>query len=245
MAKSPFFPGFTIRWDIPVAPKGWLLRDGRAVSRSKYKDLFSVYGERFGKGDGRTTFNLPDDRYYFPRGTGMVPSQAFATTAVDTTNDLITIVGHRFNRSGFRVRFTTSNTLPSGISLATTYFVIWVSDDTFKLASTEANALAGTAIDITSQGTGTHTASQYMDTAASTRTALATGGNTGDMPGTVQSESLGPHTHNTYFGTNGAAGTALPSNPSSVPGSDLAITDSGTGLETRPMNISTFWIVKY
>lgn len=55
------------------------------------------------------------------------------------------------------VQFTTTGTLPTGLSLATTYFLIYVTDTTFKVATSLANAIAGTAIDITSTGTGTHT----------------------------------------------------------------------------------------
>jgi hypothetical protein len=40
-------------------PSGWLLCDGRAVSRSQYPKLFALIGETHGKGDGKTTFNLP------------------------------------------------------------------------------------------------------------------------------------------------------------------------------------------
>lgn len=59
--------------------------------------------------------------------------------------------------TGTRVRCTTSGTLPSGLALATDYYLIKVSDTTYKLASTYANCIAGTAIDITGTGTGTHT----------------------------------------------------------------------------------------
>lgn len=58
---------------------------------------------------------------------------------------------------GTRVRLTTSGTLPGGLATATDYYVIKVSDTTFKLATSYANAIAGTAIDITSAGTGTQT----------------------------------------------------------------------------------------
>lgn len=58
---------------------------------------------------------------------------------------------------GAAVTFTTSGTLPAGLSLNTTYFLILVSNNTFKVATTYANAIAGTAIDITDAGTGTHT----------------------------------------------------------------------------------------
>lgn len=59
--------------------------------------------------------------------------------------------------TGTRVRLTTTTTLPAGLSTATDYYVIKVSDTTFKLATSYANAVAGTAIDITDAGTGTHT----------------------------------------------------------------------------------------
>lgn len=58
---------------------------------------------------------------------------------------------------GTRVRLTTTTTLPAGLAVATDYYVIKVSDTTFKLATSYANAIAGTAINITDAGTGTHT----------------------------------------------------------------------------------------
>ena len=48
--------------------------------------------------------------------------------------------------------------LPTGLSAGTDYYVIKLSDTTCKLASSYANAVAGTAISITSgTGSGTHT----------------------------------------------------------------------------------------
>lgn len=43
-----------------VAPSGWLLCDGSAVSRSTYAELFNAIGTTYGQGDGSTTFNIPD-----------------------------------------------------------------------------------------------------------------------------------------------------------------------------------------
>lgn len=61
-------------------PDGWLLCDGRAVSRSTYDDLFAVIGTLHGGGDGVNTFNLPDYRGRFLRGvddgTGRDPDAA-------------------------------------------------------------------------------------------------------------------------------------------------------------------------
>lgn len=64
--------------------------------------------------------------------------------------------------TGTRVRLTTTTTLPAGLSLATDYYVIKVSDTTFSLATSYANARAGTAINITDAGTGTHTLSRLL-----------------------------------------------------------------------------------
>jgi microcystin-dependent protein len=37
---------------------GWLPADGRAVSRTTYRDLFLTIGTMHGAGDGTSTFNL-------------------------------------------------------------------------------------------------------------------------------------------------------------------------------------------
>lgn len=52
-------------------PTGWLLADGRAVSRSTYSSLFAYIGTLYGGGDGSTTFNLPDCRIEFIRGADL------------------------------------------------------------------------------------------------------------------------------------------------------------------------------
>lgn len=56
--------GRVVHTAIPVTagaePPGWLLGDGRAVSRTAYGHLFSLVGTTYGPGDGSTTFNLPN-----------------------------------------------------------------------------------------------------------------------------------------------------------------------------------------
>jgi len=64
--------------------------------------------------------------------------------------------------TGTKVRLTTTTTLPAGLALATDYYVIRLSNTTFSLATTYANAVAGTAINITDAGTGTHTVSWLL-----------------------------------------------------------------------------------
>lgn len=79
---------------------------------------------------------------------------AGAFTAADT--DICTKNAHGF-LTGLKVQLTTTGTLPAGLSLATDYFVIYLAANTFKLAASLADAKAGTAVDITDAGTGTHT----------------------------------------------------------------------------------------
>lgn len=59
---------------------------------------------------------------------------------------------------GLVVQFTTSTTLPTGISAATDYYVVPVSSSTYKVATSLANAIAGTYVAYTNTGTGNQTA---------------------------------------------------------------------------------------
>lgn len=59
---------------------------------------------------------------------------------------------------GLIVQFSTSTTLPTGISASTDYFVVPVTSTTFKVCTSYANALAATYIAYTNTGTGTQTA---------------------------------------------------------------------------------------
>lgn len=62
--------GFVLPYYGETAPPGTLACDGSEISREAYKELFAVLGTKAGAGDGSTTFNLPDLRGMFVRGTG-------------------------------------------------------------------------------------------------------------------------------------------------------------------------------
>ena len=53
-----------------VAPTGWLLCNGAAVSRTTYATLFTAIGTTYGAGDGTTTYNVPNLQGRFPIGAG-------------------------------------------------------------------------------------------------------------------------------------------------------------------------------
>ena len=61
--------GASVGFYLNTPPVGWLKENGAAVSRTTYAKLFAIIGTAFGAGDGSTTFNLPDHRGEFPRGT--------------------------------------------------------------------------------------------------------------------------------------------------------------------------------
>jgi hypothetical protein len=62
--------GAVMAFAMNSAPTGWLAADGLAVSRSTYARLFAAVGTTHGVGNGSTTFNVPDLRGYFVRGSG-------------------------------------------------------------------------------------------------------------------------------------------------------------------------------
>lgn len=74
--------GAVMPFAMNSAPAGWLAADGAAVSRSTYATLFAAISTTHGVGDGSTTFNLPDLRGIFVRGSD---SQTISGTAYSGT----------------------------------------------------------------------------------------------------------------------------------------------------------------
>lgn len=79
------------------------------------------------------------------------PLATGAASAVDTSTEYITIASHGLT-TGLKGQLTTTGTLPTGLSTGTDYFVISINANTIQLASSLANAQAGTPINLTSQG---------------------------------------------------------------------------------------------
>ncbi len=87
---------------------------------------------------------------------------------VDTTNNVLNVDKDRLLvQTGDRFQLTTSGTLPAGLSLVTDYYAIVYHEQaesahssataSIQVASSYANALAGTVVNITGTGSGTHT----------------------------------------------------------------------------------------
>lgn len=145
------------------------MQHGGNVQSTYYKFLQSLHAVTAAATVAPCTMALVDVIGFY-RKTSVITTSAEATTntlgqsdtfSADTGTDIMTYTSTANIPSniltGTRVMLTTTTTLPAPLATATDYYVIRVSDTTFKLATSYANAIAGTAIDITTTGTGTHT----------------------------------------------------------------------------------------
>jgi len=108
-------------------PSGYLLCDGTGLSRTAYAGLY-----------GKITKSL---------GPCTLPA---------ASPGVVSLAGHGLI-TGDRVEFSTTGNLPTGVAAYTNYYVIYLTSGTFSLASSYANAIAGTAINFTGSPSGVHT----------------------------------------------------------------------------------------
>ena len=115
------------------APSGWLACNGAAVSRTDYATLFAAIGTTWGVGDGSTTFNVPDLRGTFLRGTGTngtygtAVGQAVGTYAADTYlnhSHAVTDSGHSHGTSNGGNFIVTGGGTSAGVGTGTSYVQI-------------------------------------------------------------------------------------------------------------------------
>lgn len=123
--------GTVIAYAANTLPDGWLTCDGAAVSRTTYARLFSVIGTTYGKGDGSTTFCLPNlvDKFVqgsntagtgkeagLPNITGM-PGAILLTPPITLTKGAFKYDVNTLNASGesgvtYSSRSSTKNYMP-------------------------------------------------------------------------------------------------------------------------------------
>lgn len=149
-------------------PANFLLCNGQAVSRATYSALFAKTSTTFGSGDGSTTFNVPNLVGRIPLGYG-TGTKVF--TFVSRSSNTITASGmansvNNENQTGQAFVYHTSGSVITGLTNDVTYYVIRTAYNTFQLASSLANALAGTAISLSSDGSGTQTFTSNMEARA-------------------------------------------------------------------------------
>lgn len=134
---------------------------------------------------------------------------SFSTFTADAGTDILTHTNINL-KPYTRVQVSTTTTLPSGLSAATNYYVIWVSDLTCKLATSYANAVAGTAIDITTAGTGTHTINTLLPR-------YTNGAGLKSIFWNTNATALGAATPNLSLGYTNSEQTASRATPTTLP----------------------------
>ncbi|MBX3503321.1 MAG: tail fiber protein [Alphaproteobacteria bacterium] len=220
--------GTPLWWPTETPPAGYLVRDGSLISRTTYAALFAVLVTTSGY-------------------TG----QTFAVTIASP--GVVTKVGHGFT-GGERLRLSTTGALPTGLNTTDDFFVIFINADTFRLATTEANAAAGTAVNTSGGQSGSHT---YMRSLFG----LGDGSTTFKLPddrdvfvrgkaasgraiASYQADDNKAHSHLVDYQAavlaGGVGGNAInQANNASV------ATQSSGGTETRPRNRAYLPIIKY
>ena len=81
---------------------------------------------------------------------------------VDFANNELDITSHIYQMGDGPLTLSTSDTLPTGLSLTQQYWVIYTNSGTIQLALTLQDALAGTAVAFSDVGVGTHTISDVV-----------------------------------------------------------------------------------
>lgn len=118
--------GSIIPFSGPIIPDEFLEIDGSVLSRITYADLFAAISEL--KGEFTVTIATPG---------------------------VFTLSGHGL-ATGDCVELTTDGALPTGLSANTNYYVIYSNANSFWLATSHANAIAGTKINTSGTQSGTH-----------------------------------------------------------------------------------------
>lgn len=109
------------------APTGYLACNGAAVSRTTYDVLYAAITANLG---------------------------AF-TVSIASPGE-VTLNAHGLS-TGSCVELTTTGALPTGLAVNTNYYAIYVNANVIRLATSAANAIAGTAINTSGSQSGTHT----------------------------------------------------------------------------------------
>jgi microcystin-dependent protein len=142
-----FIPaGIITQYGGSVAPSGWLICDGSAVSRTNatYARLFAAIGTTYGVGDGSTTFNVPNLKGRVPVGydATQVEFDALAETGGAKTHTL------------------TSAQMPSHTHGVGTYTISTAADhshsNTFSIGNSSSHSHGDGTLTVASSGSHSH-----------------------------------------------------------------------------------------
>lgn len=139
---------------------------GNVESGSTTKHLLNISALMVAAAGAPWQLKLVDlEGYYAMRTTNVTgtASRTLINTNTFTATAGTDIITYANDWNTFtRVRFTTTTTLPAGLALLTDYWLVRQNATTAKVAASLTDAIAGTVIDITDAGTGTHTLTVQM-----------------------------------------------------------------------------------
>lgn len=224
--------GEVIMWDTDTPPTGFLEEDGSAINMTSYEALYDILGNIYGLGSG--------------------------TSFTAATDDTLTSAAHPLSNGDVVEVSNSGGGLPAGLAASTKYFVIDTTTNTFKVSLTK----GGSAVDVTSTGTGTHsfhrefklcdmrgefprgwdnTAGNDPDAASRTDRGDST---TGDNIGTKQGHAFETHLHSGGIVSGSGAGGNGGSWVSGFSNTGAPVTGT-TSSETRPRNTNKMFCIRY
>lgn len=221
-------------FEVALSPGG-----AAVVTTGSQSGTHTLYKSAYGKGDGSTTFNVPDLRARLGIGlasSAPTTSLSFEPAAVSAGSDNVTIINTVFPSQGQKIQLTTTGTLPAGLSLSTDYWIVRSSATTIQFATSQGNANAATpvVVNITDQGTGVHT----LTFTNLTHTVLGKYG--GEDAHANSTGELANHTHATdsaaAAGSGGASRGPVISNGTTV---------GATGSDSPHNNMQPYVVVNY
>jgi microcystin-dependent protein len=169
----------------PTAPSGWLLCDGRLVSRTTFSDLFAAIGSHWGADDGSTNFRLPSHAGRAAIGPGIVTDGLGHTT------------GFAFGQTAGVVNNAIQQTNLPNISLTTSSTGVHTHGGTTSTFGNHSHA-GNTDAD----GTGDHNHG-YFDPQAALSTSLLVAAGTYPIGGPDLTSTNGAHVHHFFTENSG------------------------------------------
>lgn len=226
--------GATIPFGGRTAPGGYVLADGSEISRSTYAALFAV----------------------------LCPTLGTVTITIAAPG-VVTLSSHGL-ATGDSIYLTTSGALPTGLMANTRYWVVKNDANSFWLATSLADALAGTKITTSGSQSGTHTATgAYFGVGDGsttfnvpsmkglvvagldqTQTEFAGLGQTGgEKTHVLTATEMPAHTHGAPVDNSGTGGTARAL--ANTNGAGTQLNTSSTGSDTAHNNIQPYVTMPY